>query len=344
MSDTAGRPVAWPACSATGVGSLPGLDPLAALTSVLDTFPDLPYLPELPARGVGADTVGRSAGLLVDLPVELVAGRWQVAGRPGVDMATAAQVIADDLRALQIGAHSYSGPVKVAVLGPVSLAASLEQSRGEVAASDCGLRRDLTASLAEGVRGLLDQVRQRVPGAVPVLQVDEPWLPAVLAGATRTRSGWGQLAPLEAHEARTMLAEVVSVGESTIVHCCASDLPVDLLVAAGASGVSFDLDLVRTDAVDSFGAAVDAGAHLVVGAVPTARGDAGTRTAAEVTERVRSFWNRLGFTAETMRRRTVLSPACGLAGLSAQAAQQVSRAASEAARRLAEDDSVGAAG
>jgi hypothetical protein len=334
VTDPAGGWVAWPGCSATGVGSLPGVEALAAITSVLDTFPDLPYLPELPARGVGADTVGRTAGLLVDLPVELVVGRWQVAGRPGADLAAAGQMLADDLQAVQIAAHSYSGPLKVAVLGPVSLAASLDRSRGEVAVGDRGLRRDLTSSSAEGVRGLLSEVRQRVPGAVPVLQLDEPWLPAVLAGSLRRRSGWGRLTSLDPHEARGMLAEVLSVGGSTIVHCCASELPVDLVVSAGATAVSFDLDLVSDDALDSYGAAVDAGAHLMVGAVRTTGPGTGTDTGAEVAERVRAFWNRLGFSAETMCHRTVVSPACGLAGNGAYDAQRLSRAAAEAARRL----------
>lgn len=340
MSEARSERVRLPGCGATGVGSLPGTDPLVAATAVLDTFADLPYLPELPARGVGADAVGRSAGMLVDVGVELVAGRWQVAARPGVDVATARQVLADDLTALQAAAHGYAGLLKVSVLGPVSLAAALERSRGEVAVSDPGLRRDLASSLAEGVRGLLSHVRARVPGAVSVLQVDEPSLPGVLAGSLRTRSGWGRLAPLEPNEARIMLAEVVAAaGGPTVVHCCAPDVPVPLVLASGADALSFDLDLVRETQLDDYGHAVDAGMSLMVGAVPTARPVNGAQAA----DRVATLWRHLGFSIDVMRERSIVSPACGMASMSSDAAAQASQAVVEAAQRLSQRDGVGGA-
>jgi len=74
--------VIWPPGSATGMGSLPGTDIREAVRTVFGELP-LPYLPELPDRGPGADLVGRSAGLLVDLPVDLYAARWRVVGRAG---------------------------------------------------------------------------------------------------------------------------------------------------------------------------------------------------------------------------------------------------------------------
>lgn len=329
--------------TATGVGSLPGTDPLAAVTEVLDCFAELPYLPELPARGVGADAVGRSAGLLVDLPVELVAGQWQVAARPGADVAAARAYAADDLAATQAAAQGYAGAFKVAVLGPVTLAANLGQARGEVALTDPGLRRDITASLAEGVTALLRDVRDRLPAAQPVLQLDEPSLPAVLAGSLPTRSGWGRLGPLEQDTARAMVAEVLAAAgadekhppvRGPIVHSCARDLPLDLLVAAGARAVSFDLDLVGDADLDSLGTMVEAGTMLVVGAVPTTRPLTGEQAAA----RVAALWSRLGFSADALRDTTVVTPACGLAALSAQAARQVSAVAAQAAVRLSESD------
>ena len=56
---------------ATGIGSLPGEDMDAALALVFTELPDLPHLPELPARGPGADMIGRTASALVDLHVDL---------------------------------------------------------------------------------------------------------------------------------------------------------------------------------------------------------------------------------------------------------------------------------
>ncbi len=334
--------VAWPPeVVATGVGSLPGVDPLAAATWVLDTLPDLPHLPELPDRGLGADAIGRTAGLLVDLPVEATASGWQVAGRPGSDLATSRRLLADDLAALEIAAHGYTGPLKVQVVGPITLAASLGRPLGEAALSDAGLLHDLTASLAEGVRQHLDDVTARVPGARLVLQVDEPSLPLVLAGRLRTRSGWGVLPRPEPHAAQTLLAEVLAAAPGArAVHCCGSQVPVGLLVAAGADAVSFDLDLVQTAELDALAAAVEAGTRLVVGAVPTTR----ALTSDAVADRVVGLWSRLGFGADVAHRQSVVTPACGLAGHPVEQARDTYRVARAAARQVAERESVGPPG
>src|SRR4029453_16649579 len=45
------EPHPWVAGSATGIGSHPGTDPREAAATVFGELPDLPYLPELPARG-----------------------------------------------------------------------------------------------------------------------------------------------------------------------------------------------------------------------------------------------------------------------------------------------------
>jgi len=74
------EPVRWAPGAATGVGSLPGTDPVEAAAAVVGELPLLPHLPELPARGVGADMIGRTVGLLVDLAAEVVPTGWRVTG------------------------------------------------------------------------------------------------------------------------------------------------------------------------------------------------------------------------------------------------------------------------
>ena len=41
-----------PHSQATGIGSLPNLDPLEACKDVLEIFPAFPYIPSLPRRGL----------------------------------------------------------------------------------------------------------------------------------------------------------------------------------------------------------------------------------------------------------------------------------------------------
>ena len=109
----------WPAGAATGVGSLPGVDIVEAVKTVFGELPGLPHLPELPARGPGAEIIGRTAGFLTDLPVELYAGRWRIAAHSGRDLRRTHDLMERDLDALTEGgapellqqlAHVYLGP------------------------------------------------------------------------------------------------------------------------------------------------------------------------------------------------------------------------------------------
>ena len=113
----------WPAGAATGIGSLPGTDIVEALRIVFGELP-LPYLPELPDRGPGADLVGRTAGLLVDLPVDLYAGRWRMASRPGRDTRRTADLWERDLDALTDQADGHAGPLKIQAAGVLQLSGS----------------------------------------------------------------------------------------------------------------------------------------------------------------------------------------------------------------------------
>ena len=208
-SDTPRFP--WRAGSASGAGSMPGTDPLAAARTVLDELPDLPYLPELPARGPGADLIGRTAALLTELPVETTPAGWRLAARPGRDQRRARALLDQDLDALEEAAAGYTGPLKIQACGPLTLAASLElPSSLEVALADRGALADLTQSLAEGIRAHADDVRKRVPGATLLVQCDEPRLPAVLDGTIPTASGLRRVAAVEPGPAADSLGAVLA--------------------------------------------------------------------------------------------------------------------------------------
>ena len=95
-------------------------------------------------------------------------------------------------------AGGYEGPVKVRIVGPWSLVASIELAKGEKALADEGAIRDVTASMAEGLRLHLVDLHRRLPRLTGVVvQVDEPLLAAVLAGEMPTASGWGRLRTYE---------------------------------------------------------------------------------------------------------------------------------------------------
>jgi methionine synthase II (cobalamin-independent) len=324
----------WPAGAATGVGSLPGTDPVEAARVVAGELPDLPHLAELPARGPGADMLGRTAALLADLYVDLQPSGWRFIPRAGIDQRRALDFLAWDLDALEAALDGYAGLLKVQATGPWTLAAGIELHRGDRALADAGAVRDIAAALAEGVARHVADVRRRVPGATVLVQLDEPSLPAVQQGRIPTASGFGALRAVGAHELLDGLRAVVTgTGAPVGVHCCAGDVPLDLLGRSGAAFVSIDLSLVTTRQYDPLAQLVEDGVHLLLGAVPTAPDDRPVRAAAAP---LRTLWRNLSYPPETLAERVVVTPACGLAGASPDTARAALVRAREVARALAE--------
>ncbi|MFC5998523.1 methionine synthase [Quadrisphaera sp. GCM10027208] len=324
---------------ATGIGSWPGADPLEAARTVLGELGagHLPHLVELPARGPGADMTGRAAALLVELPVDLQPTGWRLVDRPGRDLERARALLRADLDALAEAADGWTGELKVQVCGPWTLASTVRLARGERVLGDTGARRDLAVSLAEGVAQHVREVQRLVPGARVVVQVDEPGLPAVLAGHLATSSGWGRLPAVDRPEATEALRSVLSAATGagaagTAVHCCAAEPPVALLRDAGAGALSVDVSLLGDGAWESVAVAVESGVALWAGAVPTP-GPLPSVTA--VVDAVRRPWARVGL-PDSALADVVLSPACGLAGSSPAHARAVLARVVEAAGALTE--------
>lgn len=315
---------------------MPGTDVVEAQRIVLGELPALPHLPELPARGAGADVIGRTASLLVDLPVELYAGQWRVAARAGRDLRRAHDLLERDLDQLTERAEGFTGTVKIQAAGPLTMAASLDLAIGGRLLRDPGAVRDLTDSLAEGLRGHVADLVRRLPQATVLLQLDEPSLPAVLAGHIPTESGFSAYRAVETSAARDLLRIVVdAAGTPVVVHCCAPEMPMELLRTAGAIGVSFDLALIKQ--LDPLGEAIEAGLGLLVGAIPATPPVSGEAPSAEqVADRIRQLWSRLGFPRQQLAQQVVVTPDCGLADATPEYARAVLTTAREAGTRLYE--------
>jgi hypothetical protein len=348
----------WPAGSATGIGSMPGTDPAEAMRVIVGELPDFPYLPELPDRGPGADLTGRTASLLVDIPVELSPGGWRVAEHPGRALSRARSMLSSDLDVLEEVLDGYRGLVKVQLCGPWTLAATLELPHTlNVAIADPGAVADLTTSLAEGAAAHVAELAKRVPGARFTVQFDEPALPAVAGGEIPTASGWSRLRPVEAEVLRDRLAQVTAAVQGyTVVHSCAAAVPFGLIRTAGADALSFDLGQLRRGEEDAIGEAAEAGLGLLIGAVPAvpqpdagpgvpggaapARGPAGpgdgSAEARQTAERVIRLYHHLGLPLVGCPDQVVITPACGLAGASPAQARAALTRCREAGSMLAE--------
>jgi hypothetical protein len=303
----------WPPGSVTGIGSVPGTDPVEAARLVFGELPDLPHIPELPARGFGAGIIGRSAALLVDLPVEIVPSGWRVSAHDGGDVRRARDFLSWDVDAVAERAEGYSGAFKLQAAGPWTLAAGLELPSGHKVLSDHGATRDLAASLTEGLRAHVAELGRRMPGARVVLQLDEPSLAMVLAGGVATPSGYGTVRSVEPSVVEQTLRDVLSVGEpgARVVHCCAPGVPIALLHAAGADAIAVDAALLTGEQNDALGEAVDTGTSLWLGVLPAVDAAVTLDTARDP---IRRLWSELGFAPAQAAASIVATPACGMSG------------------------------
>ena len=311
---------------------MPGTNPAEAMRVIAGELPDFPHIPELPDRGPGADLTGRTAALLVDLPVEVTPRGWRLAERPGRDLARARSMLAFDLDVLEEVLQGFEGPLKIQLCGPWTLAATLELTRTmNKALSDPGAVADLTASLAEAAAAHATDVAKRVPGGKLVVQFDEPALPSVIEGLVPTQSGLSRLAAVEADTVRDRLSQVLAATPAyTVIHCCATTVPFGIIQRAGADGIAFDLSQLRRGEEDGVAEAAEAGLGVLTGAISavTAEPDGALQTA----ERAIRLWRRLGLPLSTVAEQAVVTPACGLAGASpAQARAALSRCREAAA-------------
>jgi methionine synthase II (cobalamin-independent) len=321
---------------------MPGTSPADAIAVILGELPGFPHLPELPGRGPGADLTGRTAALLIDMPVETSTSGWRFALRAGREQRRAAGLLAEDLDAVQEAAEGYAGPFKVQLAGPWTMAATIELNRSQnPALADPGAVGDLIVSLAEGVAAHVSEIRKRVPGATIVLQLDEPALPAVLDGAVPTASGLNRIGAVDTAVTGGGLRAVLQATTAfSVVHCCAPKYPFGLIRESGAGAISFDASQLRRGAEDAIAELAEAGMGILAGALNTRNAErmtaAPSRKPREIASSVIELWHRAGLPPATLAEQVVITPACGLAGFSAAGARAALATCRDAARILPE--------
>lgn len=306
---------------ATGLGSWPGTNIREAASVVLGELPALPHLVELPARGLGADLIGRTGALMADIELDVRTSGYRVAARKTLSSRRAADLLHEDLDVLEelweVGGHAGTHRVlKVQAAGVFTMAAQVELRSAHRVLTDRGAVRDFAESLAEGVRAHCSEITSRL-GVDVVVQFDEPSLPAVLAGSL---SGVTRLDPVPAvpePEALDLIDTVLrNVGVPTAVHCCAVDAPLGLFRRSLADAVAIDVSLLRSSELDAVGEYLQAGKTLMMGLVPAVE-PARTPTWRELAAPAVTLVDRLGFPRSILASHQVsVVPACGLAGAS----------------------------
>ncbi len=327
---------------ATGVGSWPGTSARQAAEVVVGELADaIAHIVELPARGVGADLLGRAGALLIDVAIDTVPRGYRIAARPGAVTRRAVSFLDEDMDALEeawetAGLRGGGRVVKVQAPGPITLSAGLELGNGHRAITDVGALRDLATSLGEGVGAHRAELARRLDTPV-VVQFDEPSLPAALGGQLTGVTALSPIAALDEAVAGPLLDTcVAATGTDVLLHSCAADLPWNMLQRSAIHAISVDSGTLRAADLDGIAAFVESGRTVMLGVVP-ATAPAKRPSAEEVATAVVAVTDRLGFTRSALRDRIGVTPACGLATATPQWARIAIELARKAATAFAED-------
>jgi hypothetical protein len=309
--------------------------------------PHLPHLVELPDRGVGSDAVGRTAGMLVELPVDVQPFGWRFVDRPGADHRRALSALSTDINVLADVAGALETPpaaLKLQIVGPVSLAAALHLHYGERALLDHGARRDIAESLAAGLAAHVAKVAAAVPGAALTLQIDEPDAAAALAGSIPTASGYRTLRSIPKEELRAAWAMLAAAARAAGVGNVVLNLAgghqekdawrtsLETALGSGADGVAVPLARLDTGHWEQLAGAVESGQQLWASLVPVAAGPELPQVS-RLVEQVMRPWHGIGLPPSSLSRVRI-TPADGLASVSPEAARAILTRATDTARAL----------
>ncbi len=304
--------------AATGIGSWPGESAREAAEIVIGELHTLPHLVELPHRGVGADLIGRTGALLVDIGFDTVARAYRIApGRSSV-LRRAVSMLNEDLDALEeawekAGLHGSGRTVKVQAAGPITLAAQMEMANGHRAITDSGALRDLAESLSEGLSLHRAEVARRL-GTEVVVQLDEPLLPAAMLGRLTGVTSFSPVNPVEEQVAAVLLDQCIArVGGDVALHSCAADLPWKLLQRSQLQAIAIDVSTLQAADLDGVGEFVESGRTVLLGVVPGTEQQQQWKPQ-QVAAAAAKITDRLGFPRTVLRERIGITPACGLSG------------------------------
>lgn len=295
--------------TATGVGSLPHRDAVAAAEFVLLHTPELPAIPSLPRRSP-------AEGMIAQAVVGIRGVGLGPYGSITVDLDRVdplAPVVTDlghdafgGFRAFLTVAAGRTAPVKWQLTGPVTLGLALVRAGVPVStAFDVAVR-----AVRAHLQALHAEVAAALPGAEQVVVVDEPSLGALMAPGL----------PIPPDAAIDLVSGALAAIERDAlagVHCCAAADWASVL-AAGPAVLSLPATPDLVDVAGYLARFLERGGVVAWGVVPT--DGPLSRTAERPWRQLSELWCQLvqrGCDAMALRQQSLITPACGL-GLHAE--------------------------
>ena len=306
--------------AAYGLGELPGTSITEAADIIQSEIGDLLHLPQLPSRGLGADAIGRSVGLIDALTVARGARSWVLSARPSRLTHRTRDYLSMDLDTCEEVWGTSQDHIKIQVVGPWTLGARIELPNGHRVLTDRGAMRDLTGALILGIQEHAADVSRRFRAQVSV-QIDEPDLVAIAAGRLEGTSTFDTIRAVNAADITEHLSGVFDAVrgegiEHTYLNLTGQTPLWEVARGAGAETVQVTLDRVTgNEQLDGFGETITGGVRIGLGITgPEDRVDERLEAPRVRAVEVARFFDHLGVDRAHLVDRVDVHPKAGLGG------------------------------
>ncbi|MDD4898998.1 MAG: methionine synthase [Candidatus Omnitrophica bacterium] len=310
---------------ATGIGSLPHLDPEAAVELVLRYLPQIPFWPQLPKLG-GQE--GMTAQFMQNLPqseeslevfyekiINKDLGYFQISK----DSAAGLYAFKDKLQSSPQLLKTIEF-IKCQITGPFTVAASLKNREGVALLHDSVLMQAFIKGLA--MKALWQIKFFKEFNKKIILFIDEPYLGCF--GSAFTPLNRGDVVKGLGELSETIKSEEVLIG----VHCCGNT---DWSIFTDTPGI----DIINFDAFsflekfvlysENLRAFLERGGVVCWGIVPTQE-FSGKETVDFLVKKLEdglSILEKKGLGRDLLEEGLLISPSCGLGALDTQKATQI---------------------
>lgn len=332
-----------PRCLATAIGSLPHADPRKAAGIVLESIPDAPIWPQLPAFGINEQMEVQYSEGIPRVVIDRVKERMYIdtSGDTSMDLAAFYEnYLAENLDAFAItpafsrGIYAMEAAleaaggtrpfVKLQTTGPISFGLTIVDENKRAIYYNPEFVDVVVKALAMKCRWQIRKFRKFAKGVICF--VDEPILSAF---------GSSTYVSVTREDVVARLAEVIEAihaeGALAGVHCCGNtEWPI--LIDAGVDIVNFDaFDYGETIALYPAPVKrhIQAGKALAWGIVPTSSSKIQASTAGSLVGKLHRLVENLaratGLDKELILRQALITPSCGTGSMPVADAELVFR-------------------
>jgi methionine synthase II (cobalamin-independent) len=335
-----------PGYLATGIGALPHTDPAAAWSLASSLFPEFPFVPTLPRRGLLERIVFNDSA---HLPGRILSGeRMFVDTRK--DHSTEIEQIYQDF--LEDNAAPYeSSPeyasvfhemladppphprvLKCQVTGPVTFGMQVTDCNKRPIFYDPQYADILGKILGLQARWLENEIRRRTSAASSLVVFNEPYLTSL----------GSSVVPLDQDAVAGALTDASSLLEGGYgIHCCANT-DWAFILSLEPSVLSFDAFLLSREFLlygDSIAAFLEKGGVVAWGIVPVDYTVFQQESVRSLCSRIREIRNRLAefIDAEVIDRQSLITPTCGIQSGTEKMAEEIMTATALLAKRCREE-------